>query len=139
MPRFLIVDDDEVIHAYFRHMLLSLGEVSHAFSGQEALNLARQALELGTPFDCVLMDVRMPGMNGPQTVDGLKDIYRLKDLTPPKVAMISCLNQEQCLLETKQPCEADCYLTKPVERRTFLNTMSDMGFSLEQLEGEAGW
>ncbi len=57
----LLVDDNEASRRVVREMLSALGcEVSEAASGPEALGL------LG-PFDMVLMDMDMPGMDGLET------------------------------------------------------------------------
>jgi CheY-like chemotaxis protein len=67
MLRFLITDDDDVMRAFLRHVLLGVGDVNHAFSGQEAVEAGDGALAEGTPFDCVFMDAITPGMNGLET------------------------------------------------------------------------
>src|SRR5882672_3425692 len=92
--RILIVDDNPAIHADFRKILCParLGksevqdlkaalfdkgpntatttdfELVSAFQGQEALELAKQALAEGRPFAMAFMDVRMPpGWDGVET------------------------------------------------------------------------
>jgi DNA-binding NtrC family response regulator len=70
MIAVLIVDDEE----RFRHTLTKLLGVkgltaASVGSGQEAL------AELGrNRYDVVLLDVRMPGMDGMQTLEGIKRI-----------------------------------------------------------------
>ena len=44
MLRFLITDDDDVMRAFLRHVLLGVGDVNHAFSGQEAVEAGDGAL-----------------------------------------------------------------------------------------------
>jgi two-component system, OmpR family, response regulator len=65
-PRLLLVDDDQDIRTIACMTLERLGgwEVIRAASGSEALVCARES----GPFDAVLLDVMMPGMDGPSTL-----------------------------------------------------------------------
>ncbi len=68
--RILVVDDDEGMVATLRDILGVAGyQVDIAYSGQDAVDRVR----LQTP-DCILMDVRMPGLNG---VEAFREIKRL--------------------------------------------------------------
>ncbi len=64
--RLLLVDDDEAIRAIASISLERVGgwTVRSACSGQEAL----EAVQDDGPFDVVLMDVMMPGLDGPATL-----------------------------------------------------------------------
>lgn len=69
-PRVLLVDDEPDILAVARVALESLGgfAVVTCGLGQEALARARSS-----PPDTVLLDVMMPGLDGPTTLRGLRD------------------------------------------------------------------
>jgi CheY-like chemotaxis protein len=69
--RLLIVDDDEDIRTIARMSLERIGgwTVVAASSGQEAIDLAASE----GPFDAVLLDVMMPGLDGPTTLVQLRD------------------------------------------------------------------
>lgn len=58
-PNVLIVDDDPVIRALYRHYLASSFNVREAENGTEALTRIKQY-----PIDIVLSDINMPTMNG---------------------------------------------------------------------------
>ncbi len=65
--RVLVVDDNLVNRELARTVLENMGaEVGEAASGQAAVEAA--ALQ---PFDCILMDLRMPGLSG---ADALREI-----------------------------------------------------------------
>ncbi|WP_240936135.1 ATP-binding protein [Billgrantia bachuensis] len=66
--RVLIVDDNAINRRLLRELLQRPGlELIEAGSGEEALALAE-----GSPFQLVLMDIRMPGMDGIETTQALR-------------------------------------------------------------------
>jgi CheY-like chemotaxis protein len=85
--RILIVDDDPSIRYMLGRVLLDEGyEVVVAAQGQEGLEIA------GTKeVDLVLLDWKMPGMNGQET---LKELTVLRPGLP--VIMITAYPQQQC-------------------------------------------
>jgi DNA-binding NtrC family response regulator len=69
-PRILLVDDEERFRANLLKMLVAQGlTVSATASGAEAL--AELKLQ---PYDVVVLDIRMPGMDGLSTLAEIKKI-----------------------------------------------------------------
>ena len=63
--RTLVVDDLPVNRTIVREMLQAKGAfVAEAESGEEALSKLESALQIGKPFELLLLDCRMPGMDG---------------------------------------------------------------------------
>lgn len=72
MKKILVVDDEENIRMLYQEELQEEGyEVVVASNGIEALELLSAA-----PFDLVTLDIRMPGMDGINTVRAIKEKYR---------------------------------------------------------------
>jgi CheY-like chemotaxis protein len=68
----LVVDDDPLIRTLFGTCLAGHGfEVWRAASGAEAVEVYR---EHGSAIDVVLLDVRMPGLDGPHTLARLRQL-----------------------------------------------------------------
>jgi DNA-binding NarL/FixJ family response regulator len=71
------VDDEPAIHevmlVYLKRFLDDF-ELISATSGEEAIAKATEALELGKPPDIVLMDLKMPEMNGLECTQELAEI-----------------------------------------------------------------
>jgi len=65
----LIVDDEEEIGNLFRRLLGDAQEVVVVRDGYEALERARRQA-----FDLVFLDVRLPGMDGVETLEQFKQI-----------------------------------------------------------------
>lgn len=74
--KILIVDDEKDFVEMFSMRLTKQGEnVSTAYSGEEALKV------LGTsPIDVVILDIRMPGMDGIETLKKIKADYPLVEV-----------------------------------------------------------
>ena len=69
--RILLVDDDMAVRETFKDMLTDHGhEVVEAWNGDAGLHHFEQ---LG-PFDAVLTDFQMPGMNGVQLATAIKKL-----------------------------------------------------------------
>jgi DNA-binding NtrC family response regulator len=68
LPTILLVDDEERFRNNLKKMLAAQGfTVTALASGPEALDeLARQ------PYDVIFLDVRMPGMDGLETLAAIK-------------------------------------------------------------------
>lgn len=62
--RVLLVDDDRLALASLHGLLLIDYDVVAASSPLDALDIAREEIRKGDPFDVVCSDFRMPGMNG---------------------------------------------------------------------------
>jgi DNA-binding response OmpR family regulator len=85
--RILIVDDDPSIRYMLGRVLLDEGyDVLAAASGREGLEIAAVK-----EIDLVLLDWKMPGMNGQET---LKELTDLRPGLP--VIMITAYPQQQC-------------------------------------------
>ena len=70
-PKILLVDDEDRFRTTMRKMLTGHGlDVTDLNSGQAALTaLAAQ------PYDVVVLDLRMPGLDGVQTLKAMKDLH----------------------------------------------------------------
>ncbi len=83
--RILIVDDEPAIHevmaSYLRKFLDDF-EILTATTGTQAIEKATSSIDLSSPIDFVLMDLKMPDMNGLEctkrlTEMGIKNIHLL--------------------------------------------------------------
>src|ERR1700728_3025181 len=103
----LIVDDDASVRRALHTTLQTLGfSTSEASGGEEALELARTA-----PYDVVLLDVNMPGM------DGLETCRQLRRLLPPMaIMMLTVRDSEEDKVQALE-AGADDYVTKPFHIR----------------------
>ena len=83
--RILLVDDDELIRLSTPALLQGFGHrVQTVTGGQEALDL----LAAGAEVDLIILDMKMPGMSGAQTLP------RLLDLRPDLLVLLATGNSD---------------------------------------------
>jgi two-component system, sensor histidine kinase and response regulator len=106
--RLLVVDDSEANRNLLERQLVDLGlEVQTAENGPEALECLSKA-----KYDCVLLDMILPGMDGPTVLRSIRENPALADVP---VVMLSALDE---LAEAARCIEigAEDYIIRPVER-----------------------
>jgi two-component system response regulator AtoC len=106
-PKILLVDDEPGMLRYIKTLLeVDDYKVETATTGEEAL----QRLEKGWQPDLVLLDVLMPG------IDGLETLEKLRQKRPGlKVVMLSCVNDTRKVVQAMRLGALD-YLTKPFQK-----------------------
>ncbi|MFY9168174.1 MAG: response regulator [Desulfomonilia bacterium] len=74
--KILVMDDEEIIQDVLSNMLDFLGyEVQVAAEGSQAVQMYREAMESGNPFDAVIMDLTIPGGVGGK--DAIRDLLKI--------------------------------------------------------------
>jgi signal transduction histidine kinase/DNA-binding response OmpR family regulator/HPt (histidine-containing phosphotransfer) domain-containing protein len=121
--RVLVVDDNEAAALILCELLSELGfVVQHVNSGAAALQLLSAGHGGEAPFDFVLMDWQMPGMDGLQTVRALR---QLNPATLPLVLMVTA-HRRQELIRSAEQLGIEHVLAKPVSGSLLVNTMMQL-------------
>jgi PAS domain S-box-containing protein len=120
----LVVDDSENARDVLIAMLKANGLVARAVpSGEEALVAISVASEEGKPFDLVLMDWRMPG------IDGIEASRRIKAQRTtsriPAVLMVSAFERDEAMCGVASH-ELDGFLLKPVDESVLIDTIANI-------------
>src|SRR5271167_4541512 len=103
----LLVDDEPGMLRYIRTLLeVDEHKVQTASTGEEAV----EHVQKGLHPDLVLLDLLMPG------IDGLETLEKLRQLKPGlKVVMLSCVNDTRKVVQAMRLGAID-YLTKPFQK-----------------------
>jgi signal transduction histidine kinase/ActR/RegA family two-component response regulator len=106
-------DSQKLIAFYLRKLGL---ESTLASDGKKAIDAAVQAVQIGNPFDMILMDMQMPELDGYEATRQLR-AQGYKGAIVALTGNALSGDREKCL-------EAGCndYLTKPIEREVFIAT-----------------
>ncbi|MED5597864.1 response regulator [Janthinobacterium sp. P210006] len=123
--RVLVVDDNPSAREIFVSMLTALGfEARAVFGGVLAIGAVAQARAEGRPYGLVLMDWKMPGMNGLDTLAGIRADAAGIDATPACI-MVTAFHREALLEAARQrELPLDGVLNKPVSASTLLDQIS---------------
>ena len=110
--RVLVIDDNAQAREVLSSMLQSMTfKVDEAPSGQEGIELVRQAAERGEPYDAVFVDWQMPGMDG---IEAGRRILALPNLsTPPHLVMVTAYGREEVMKQAEET-SFENVLIKPV-------------------------
>lgn len=116
----LLVEDNELNMEISQYILEAAGViVDQAWNGQEAVRRFSES-EPGT-FDCILMDVMMPLMDGLEATRTIRAMQRPDAATIPIVAMTANTFSED--EQRSREAGMNLFLNKPVESEKMLQTV----------------
>ena len=111
-PVILCVDDNPANLLLVQTLLEDMGaQVTVASSGFEAVEKAAKNL-----YDLIFMDVQMPGMDGRQATQAIRQHENTQELNPVPIVALTAhalANEKRALLQSG----LDDYLTKPISER----------------------
>ncbi len=121
--RVLIVDDNASSREILSQMVRNFGmQVEDHASGVSALAALERASRQHTPFEIVLMDWRMPEMDGLEAAQRIKADRHLCET--PAVLMVTAYGREEVLRRSEQ-LGLQGVLIKPVTESMMFNTIMD--------------
>ncbi|MFD2213517.1 response regulator transcription factor [Metabacillus endolithicus] len=107
--KLLIIEDDHNLSQTIKETTQEMFETEEAFDGEEGLFLAEQNI-----FDCIILDIMMPNMNGYEVLQEL----RKKQITTPVIMLTAKDGIDDKIKGFK--VGADDYLVKPFHREELL-------------------
>jgi len=119
--RVLVVDDNASAREILSELLQSLRfQVAVVPSGTRALTEIRLAIDRGAPYDVVLLDWKMAGLDGIETARLIQSDALLRPL--PKVVLMTAHGRED-VLERSRDVELDGFLLKPINPSTLFDAL----------------
>jgi len=121
----LIVDDNFIARTVMVSTAKSIGLlVEDVETAEQALEKIAQANARGKPFHVVLMDYRMPTMDGIEAAAAIKNDSQLS--YKPHVILVSAYHRDEISSADNIALNVDEFLSKPVSEARLLETISNI-------------
>jgi signal transduction histidine kinase/DNA-binding response OmpR family regulator/HPt (histidine-containing phosphotransfer) domain-containing protein len=122
--RVLVADDNpasrEILQGMFAAWSMPVDLVA---SGEEVLGAIATAAVANTPYDLVLLDWKMPGLDGIATVRAMRDDPKLTKM--PMVFLITAHGHDEVRAEA-DTADIAAVLVKPIDPATMLSTITTL-------------
>ncbi len=132
--RVLVVDDSDFAREHLAGMLRGFGmDADVSSDGDDALRRVTHAVEDGKPYSLVLLDWKMPVMDGVACAKRIQELYAANI---PTMIMVSAFGREEANEAAEhERVQLDGFLSKPVTPSTLLETIGrQLGKGVEAKE-----
>lgn len=119
--RILIAEDDFASRKFMLKFLSKFGECDITVDGMETVDAYLMALDAGTPYDLVCLDIMMPALDGYQALKAIRDIEQERKIPEDnraKIIMTTALNEGA---NVNKAFDLGCvaYAGKPIDQVKF--------------------
>ncbi|MGM0509301.1 MAG: response regulator [Fusobacteriota bacterium] len=126
--RGLIVEDDKTTRSIVKLIAGKYGDVEVVENGVKGVMKFKEAVENGNHFDFICLDLAMPGKNGYEVLDEVRQIEKENNLVGIKestIIIMSAFNQPE---DIKKGYEKFCdhYLVKPFKKADLTDILDDL-------------
>jgi len=132
--KVLFVDDQPISRHILMEMASNFGCIAdEAASGEEAIEMVKQADKINAGYDAVVMDCFMPGIGGKEAIKQIKLLEKEGQLKSkvPSILMVSAHSIEEIHPEE---IDIEFFMSKPVTSSTLFNALSGIKNSIHRLE-----
>lgn len=132
----LIVDDDQLGRELIAEYLKGRGSADMAANGQAAVEKYQAASESGSPYDLILLDIIMPGMDGHEAAKAIRRLEQEGGITPDKgvnIIVLTSLNTPKDVIESYVSAQSAAHLVKPVTPEKLLATLNKLGLITKEV------
>lgn len=120
--RILVMDDEEMVRQVMEQILSYLGyDVAAAADGETAINLHREALDAGRPFDLVILDLTVRGGMG-----GKQALLKMHEIDPHVQALIATGYSNDPVVQSFRKYGFSGAITKPFTLTTLRAVIRDV-------------
>lgn len=126
--RALIAEDEFVGRKLLSTFLSPLFKVDIVVNGQEAIDAYKMAIEEGSPYEVILMDIMMPEVDGIAALGKIRKFEKDNGIAKPaKAIMTTALDDAKTVIRSFHDVEASAYIVKPVVREKLYDELEKLG------------
>ncbi|WP_271008217.1 response regulator [Paucibacter sp. B51] len=136
--RVLVVDDNDSARTVLREVLDGFGlQVDAVASGGEALAAVAAAEDQAQPYEVVMLDWQMPGLDGLETGRRMRAEQRGR---APHLMLVTGFGREEVLQQARKE-RFDAVIVKPINASVLLDNLMLLlsGGERKSVERSAGW
>jgi two-component system chemotaxis response regulator CheY len=126
--KMLIVEDDFPSCEVLKEYLSEYGDCTTTANGVEGVEAFRNALDAGTPYDLVCLDIMMPEMDGHEALRAIRQIeqeHGILESSGVRVIMTTAKDRSRDMIEAfDEGCAS--YIIKPVDQEKLVAEMQKL-------------
>ena len=126
--KMLIVEDDFPSCKILEEYLSEYGDCTTAGNGTEGVEAFKNALDAGTPYDLVCLDIMMPEMDGHEALRTIRQIeqeHGILDHSGVSVIMTTAKDRSRDMIEAfDEGCAS--YIVKPIDQEKLTAEMQKL-------------
>ncbi|HXE98380.1 MAG TPA: response regulator [Dongiaceae bacterium] len=131
----LIVDDSKAVLRIMENALRDIGilDITKAGDGLQATKLFREALQGGTPFSLVFLDVVMPEMDGQEALKLMRAMEKDAGISgndKATIIMATSLHSPSDMMDALVGGDCSDYLVKPFDTGDLRALLVKYGFAV---------
>ena len=125
----LLVEDEFTSRLILQKILSEHGQCDIAVNGKEATIAFRAALNEGSPYDVICMDIIMPEMDGREAVKLIRDTEKESGINPVREVKIIMATADKSIHSVTGSLKegATSYITKPIEKKRITEELKELG------------
>lgn len=127
--KILIVEDDQTNIKILLKFLEGFGLLEVACNGKLGFQAYEISMKNNQPYDLILLDILMPEMDGHECLSAIRSYEKENGVLPGnevKVIIISALGDQKNVCTAFFNGNAECYLTKPVDRKQLIEAVKSL-------------
>ncbi len=126
--KMLIVEDDLPSYKILEEYLSEYGDCTIVANGAEGVEAFKNALDAGTPYDLVCLDIMMPEMDGHEALRTIRQIeqkHGIFDHSGVSVIMTTAKDRSRDIIEAfDEGCAS--YIVKPIDQEKLTAEMQKL-------------
>lgn len=124
----LIVEDDFVSRKFMAKFLSKYGTCQAAEDGELAINMYKEAVKNGKPFDLICMDILMPKLDGYETLEQIRKFEEEQGFTRQQEVKVIMTSGMDTSTNAMKAFELGCvaYTSKPIDIVQFDNLLQEL-------------